>query len=263
MTQVVLQYLLLGAGAGVIAGLLGVGGGLIIVPALAFLFQQQGLAPALIMHMAIATSLATIVATSVSSVYAHHRRGAVLWPAFWRLTPGIVAGAWFGAGAATYVDSATLRIGFGVFELLVAAQMWFALRPAPQRALPGALGMGLAGGGIGFFSALVGVGGGTLTVPFLTWCNRSMHQAVATSAACGLAIAIAGGAAYITAGRHAAALPAYSWGYVYGPAFAGIALASVASAPLGARLAHALPTQALKKVFAVFLSLLAIWMLWA
>ncbi len=254
MLTTLLLYLALGAFAGVMAGMLGVGGGLIIVPVLAWIFGRQQVSDALIMHLAIGTSLASIVVTSISSVRAHHQRGAVLWPAFWRLTPGIVIGAWLGAAVADVLSSAALTKIFAVFVLMVSAQMAFGAKPAPQRELPGAAGMAATGGVIGALSAIVGIGGGSLTVPFLIWCNIHMRQAVATSAACGLPIALAGALGFIVTGFNAADLPAWSLGYVYGPALIGVAFASMLTAPLGAKLAHTLPTDSLKKVFAVFLA---------
>lgn len=256
-----LLYLVLGAFAGVMAGLLGVGGGLIIVPALVWIFRGQGMNDSIIMHLAIGTSLATIVVTSISSVRAHHRRGAVLWPVFWQLTPGIVVGAWLGAAVADALSSLALQKVFALFVLAMSAQMGFGAKPAPHRNLPETIGMIAVGGMIGTVSAIVGIGGGSLTVPFLTWCNVSIRQAVATSAACGLPIALAGSIGFVMTGLNTANLPAWSLGYVYGPALVGIALVSMLSAPFGARLAHTLPTEMLKKVFAVFLALIGIKML--
>lgn len=261
MTELV-SYLLLGGVAGILAGLLGVGGGLVIVPVLAWLFLRAGMAPEVLMHMAIGTSLATIVFTSLSSVWAHHRRGAVLWGAFRRMTPGIVLGAALGAAMADRLPSETLRLIFGLFELTVAMQMALNLRPAAHRGLPGRWGMGVAGSVIGLVSAVVGIGGGTMSVPFLQWCNVSMRQAVATSAACGLPIALAGALGFVLAGWNTPGLPAWSSGYLYWPAFAGIVAASVLFAPLGARLAHLLPTVVLKRFFALFLAFLGVRMLW-
>ena len=258
-----LFYLALGVFAGVMAGLLGVGGGLIIVPTLAWIFHHQQVDDAIVMHLAIGTSLATIVVTSISSVRAHHRRGAVLWPIFWRLTPGIVVGAWLGAAIADALPSAVLSKVFAVFVLTVAAQMGFGAKPAPHRELPGTAGMLTAGGVIGAVSAIVGIGGGSLTVPFLTWCNIAIRQAVATSSACGLPIALAGALGFVVTGLNAAGRPDWSLGYVYGPALVGITLTSMLSAPLGAKLAHTLPTEMLKKVFAAFLTLVGVKMLLA
>lgn len=256
-----LFYLTLGLFAGVMAGLLGVGGGLIIVPTLAWIFHHQQVDDAIVMHLAIGTSLATIVVTSISSVRAHHRRGAVLWPIFWRLTPGIVVGAWLGAAIADALPSAVLSKVFAVFVLTVAAQMGFGAKPAPHRELPGTAGMLTAGGVIGAVSAIVGIGGGSLTVPFLTWCNIAIRQAVATSSACGLPIALAGALGFVVTGLNATGRPDWSLGYVYGPALVGITLTSMLSAPLGAKLAHTLPTEMLKKVFAAFLTLVGVKML--
>jgi uncharacterized membrane protein YfcA len=243
------------------AGLLGVGGGLIIVPALAWIFRLQGVSGEVIMHTAVGTSLATIVITSISSVYAHHRRGAVLWPVFWRLTPGIVIGALVGAAVADALPSDALQRVFAVFVLTVSAQMGFGAKPAAHRGLPGASGMTTAGGVIGSVSAIVGIGGGSLTVPFLSWCNIAIRNAVATSAACGLPIAVAGAFGFVLTGWDNEGLPPWSAGYVYGPALLGIVAASILSAPFGAKLAHTLPTHALKRVFAVFLAFVGINML--
>ncbi|MCL5668809.1 MAG: sulfite exporter TauE/SafE family protein [Gammaproteobacteria bacterium] len=254
-------YPLAGVLVGVIAGLFGVGGGLIIVPVLVFIFHGQGIAPELTMHLAIGTSLATIMVTSLSSVRAHHRHGAVLWPVFRQLAPGIVAGALLGSYIVDQLPNATLRVIFGVFELLVAVQIGFGVKAAPHRQLPGWTGMSIAGVVIGKVSAIIGIGGGTLTVPFLMWCNVGIRQAVATSSACGLPIAVAGALGFIVAGWNETQLPAWSTGYIYWPAFAGIAAASVLFAPLGAKLAHTLPAEKLKRYFAIFLAFLGIRML--
>lgn len=258
-----LIYLGVGAAAGLLAGMLGVGGGLVIVPVLAWLFHGFGFDPALIMHLALGTSLATIVFTSISSVRAHHRRGAVLWPAVQRLAPGIVLGVALGAQLVERLPTASLRTVFAAFVLLAAVQMGFSLLPEACRALPGRLGTAGAGALIGGVSAIVGIGGGTLTVPFLLWCSVSLRQAVATSAACGLPIAAAGALAFAWTGYGNAALPVHALGYVYLPATLGIALSSVVFAPLGARLAHRLPVPVLKRFFALFLALVGLRMLLA
>ncbi len=261
MLEALPVYLAVGAFAGLLAGLFGVGGGLVIVPVLALVFDAQGVDSGVLMHLAVGTSLATIVFTSLSSVHAHHRRGAVLWRQFARLLPGIVIGAWLGSAIADLLPGDSLRRIFGIFELLVAVQMGLALRPAPHRELPGLPGMSVAGTVIGAVSAIVGIGGGTLTVPFLTWCNVAMRQAVATSAACGLPIALAGAIGFLTVGWGDPRLPERATGFVYWPAWAGIVAASVFLAPLGARIAHALPGDRLKRGFALFLAVLGIRML--
>ena len=254
-------YLATGAFAGTMAGLLGVGGGLIIVPILVLSFATQGIAGEVQMHLAVGTSLATIIFTSLSSVSAHHRRGAVVWPTFWAMTPGIIIGALFGAMIARFIPSLSLRTLFGVFELFVALQMALSLKPSAHRGLPGKPGMSGAGAVIGALSALVGVGGGTLTVPFLLWCNVSIQRAIATSAACGLPIAVAGAVGFVISGWGDSQLPAWSSGYLYWPALLGIVSASVLFAPLGAKLAHCLPTVVLKRLFSLLLLALALRML--
>lgn len=260
MLETLPVYLLLGAFAGTIAGLLGVGGGLIIVPVLVYVFTRQGVAPDLMVHLAVGTSLATIVFTSISSVRAHHRRGAVLWKVFWKLTPGIVVGALIGSLIAEWMPAPVLRRFFALFEWVVATQLLMGLRPMPSRTLPGWPGMFGVGGVIGCISSIVGIGGGTLTVPFLVWCNKRMQEAVATSSACGLPIAVAGAAGFVMTGWSHPHLPPQSLGFVYLPAFLGVVLASVLFAPLGAWLAHRLPADTLKRVFALFLYALGLYM---
>lgn len=260
MLEALPLYLLLGALAGVLAGLLGVGGGLIIVPVLVYVFTRQQLDPAVLVHLAVGTSLATIVFTSLASVRAHQRRRAVHWAVFWQLAPGIVVGAFLGSLIAEWMPAPVLRRFFAGFEWLVATQLLLGFRPQAGRRLPGQPGLLGVGGVIGCVSAIVGIGGGTLTVPFLIWCNLRMQDAVATSSASGLPIAIAGAGGFILTGWAVPALPSASLGYVYLPAFLGIVLASVLFAPLGAWLAHRLPGRALQRVFAIFLYGLGLYM---
>ena len=260
MTETFAIYLLLGAFAGTIAGLLGVGGGLIIVPVLVYVFTRQQLDPEVMVHVAVGTSLATIVFTALSSVRAHHKRGAVHWDVFWKITPGIVLGALMGSLLAKWMPAHVLRRFFAIFEWLVAAQLLVGLRPKPGRKMPRFVGMAGVGGLIGCVSAIVGIGGGTLTVPFLVWSNLRMQEAVATSSACALPIAIAGAAGFVLTGWGSPQLPPTSLGYVYLPAFLGIVLASVLFAPVGAWLAHRLPATTLRQFFAIFLVLLGIYM---
>lgn len=254
-------YILLGAVAGVLAGLLGVGGGLIIVPVLYEVFTRIGIDSAITMHMAIATSLATILFTAMASTYVHHVHRAVLWPVFWRLTPGILVGAVIGAGIADYLSTSVLIISFAFFELFVSYQMWFAVKPETSRGLPGFSGMVMAGSVIGSVSAVIGIGGGTLTVPFLTWCNRGIRYAVATSSACGFPVALASVLAYFFLGMNEQNLPAQSMGYIYLPAFVSVSIVSLLCAPLGARLAHTLPVVTLRKIFAILLLVIGVRML--
>jgi uncharacterized membrane protein YfcA len=258
--ETLLIYLAVGAFAGLIAGLFGVGGGLVIVPVLVYVFTQQGMEPDLLVHMAIGTSLATIVFTSISSVYAHHKRGAVLWRVFWQLTPGIVIGALLGAVIADWMPSIVLRRFFAVFEWFVGLQMLLNRQANPGRIVPGTAGLFSAGGVIGTVSSIVGIGGGTLTVPFLVWCNTSMKNAVATSSACGLPIAMAGTVGFVMTGWSVTADLQWSLGYLYLPALFGVVASSVLFAPLGAKLAHSLPGEKLKRLFGLFLLALGSYM---
>lgn len=254
-------YLALGTAAGLLAGLFGVGGGLIIVPVLAWVYIDQGVHADLVMHLAIGTSLASIWLTSVMSIRAHHRRGAVLWPLVRRLTPGIVVGALAGALVADLLPTYALKRVFGVFELLVAAQMLLVGRYKAHFDPPGRAGLTVVGGLIGAISALIGIGGGTLTVPFLVWCRVAVLQAVATSAACGLPIAVAGALGFIVTGWQAPGLPHWSTGYVYWPAWLGIVAASSLSAGWGVRLAHRLPAARLRQAFALLLAIIGVKMI--
>jgi uncharacterized membrane protein YfcA len=260
MTEVIL-YLLTGAAAGLSAGLLGIGGGLIIVPILFFIFSHQPVATEHVMHMALATSLATIIVTSLSSARAHHKRGAVLWPIVFRLSPGIIIGAWLGAMFASTLASNTLRPVFGVFELLVAIHLLVNYKPGAHTTFVNSTKSITGGVVIGGISSIVGIGGGTLTVPFLLWHNISIRHAVASSAACGFPIALAGTVTYIFSGWSMESLPAHTLGYVYLPAFAMIIITSIITAPLGASLAHRLPEKTLRLFFAMFLLILGFKML--
>lgn len=248
-----LAYLIVGAIVGVLAGLLGVGGGLIIVPMLMFCFTWLGLPPDSMMHLALGTSLASIAFTSVSSFMAHHRRGAVVWPAVRRIVPGILAGTFGGSFVAAHLSTAWLKGFFSLFLAYVAVQMLLDRKPAPSRELPGRCGMFGVGSVIGLVSSLVGIGGGALSVPFLLWCNLTGHRAIGTSAAIGFPIAIGGSVGYLVNGWQAASLPPGAVGYIYLPALACIVSASVLTAPLGVRLAHRLPVSRLKRIFAVLL----------
>lgn len=254
-------YVLLGLAAGFVAGLLGVGGGLIIVPVLAWLLEAQGLTQNAI-HYALGTSLASILFTSVSSLCAHHARGAVEWSTVRRITPGILFGTFVGAALAARLSPLPLKIFFVFFLFYAAIQMWWNFKPTAHRQLPGMGGMFGAGSVIGAVSSWVGIGGGTLSVPFQLWCNVPLHRAIGTSAAIGLPIAAAGAAGYALNGPAGTTLPG-SLGYIHLSALACIALGSVATAPLGARAAHALPVGRLKRIFALFLFTLAIRMAWS
>lgn len=246
-------YLVLGACAGVLAGLFGVGGGMIIVPVLVFSFTAQGFDPGILTHLAVGTSLATIIFTSLNSVREHHRKGAVRWPVFVWMAIGILIGAGLGSMTAAAIQGPMLQRIIGVFAILVAIQMGLELKPKASREVPGKPGLTLAGGVIGWASAIFGIGGGSLTVPFLTWRSVPIQQAVATSAACGLPIAAASALSFMALGWHNPGLPPYSLGFIYLPALVGIAATSMLFARFGARLAHRLSPHLLKRLFALLL----------
>ncbi|MGR2739645.1 sulfite exporter TauE/SafE family protein [Billgrantia sp. Q4P2] len=248
-----LGYLVLGAAAGTMAGLFGVGGGLIMVPALAFAFGLQSVDAGIAMHLAIGTSLATIFVTGASSAWAHYQRGSIRREWFMSLLPGLVLGAVVGVFVAGALSGGLLGTLFGVFVVLVALRMALGIGPRAGRAAPGRLGMGVAGLVIGGVSALFGIGGGTLSVPWLSRCGASMTQAVGTSAACGLPIALFGALTFIVVGWNRPSLPVGATGFVMWPAFLGIVLASVPFARLGVRLAHVLSARTLRLAFAALL----------
>ena len=258
----ILELLLLGAFAGFLAGLLGVGGGMLMVPFMTFVLSSKGVPAQYVVKMAIATSLATICFTSISSVRTHHLRGAVRWHIVKLLAPGIVAGSLLGAQLAKVLPTQSLALLFAVFVGFSATQMLIDRKPKPSRQLPGAQGTLAAGGAIGMLSALVGAGGAFVSVPFMTWCNVPIHNAVATSAALGFPIAFAGTLGYVIAGWSLHDMPAGALGFIYLPALVAIAAASVLTAPIGARLAHQLPMAQLRRAFAVLLYGLAAYMLY-
>jgi len=248
-----LLYLALGALAGLLAGLLGVGGGIVVVPMLTFVFAAQQLPSPLILHLALGASLASIAFTSISSLRAHHDRGAVDWQVFRRVTPGILIGTLLGSWLAAQLSTRFLKAFFVFFLFYVALQMLLGVKPRPTRQLPGVGGMFGVGSVIGGVSSLVGIGGGSMSVPFLVWCNVSLHDAIGTSAAIGFPIAVAGAVGYVANGLAIKTLPPHSLGFVYLPALVGIAAVSVLTAPFGARLAHRLPVAHLKRFFALLL----------
>lgn len=255
-----LIYLATGALVGLAAGLLGIGGGLLIVPVLSSVFLYFLNTPEVV-HIAIGTSLATIVVTSFSSARAHHSHGAIRWDAVKLLSIGVLFGAFIGGWSSQFVASDMLGKIFGILELLIAINMLMAFKPSPHRQLPGLVGNSFSGTIIGGVSSLVGIGGGTLTTPYLVWNNLSMHNAIATSTAVSIPVAIAGTIGYFIAGLGASDLPQYATGYLYWPAFFGIVVASYFTAPIGAKWAHQLPVKVLKRTFGIFLIVLAIKML--
>lgn len=262
----IIALLAAGCVAGLIAGLFGVGGGVVMVPVLFTLFSLVGIPASHTMQIALGTSLATIAITAISSARAHHQRGAVNWQIFWRMTPALALGALLGAQIADQISSNALKIAFILGEFAIAFVMWraanqaqHALRTQPALLKPPAV--GIAGLGVGCISALGGIGGGTLNVPYLSKGGLAMQSAVGTAAAMGFPIALFGAAGLIFAGLGNASLTDTSYiGYLHWPAWLSLVIGAVIVAPQGAKLAHALPASTLKRYFAIFLVCMGIWM---
>jgi uncharacterized protein len=250
-------YLTLGAIAGFLAGLFGVGGGLVLVPVLLLLFDAQHFPAEHVMHLALGTSMATILFTSLASLRKHHQHGAVNWRVVRNITPGILLGTGIGALVASSIPTRGLGIFFTLFVYFAAAQILLGVRPHATRQLPGAIGMTLAGMLTGWLSSLVSIGGGTIVVPFLVWCNVSLRNAIGTAAAIGFPVAVGGTIGYVVTGMSINSLPAHSLGFVNLPALFWVALASIITAPLGAKATHQMKTEVLRKLFALLLLALA------
>lgn len=265
-----LQLLTLGLFVGFMAGLLGIGGGGIMVPVLTGLFLAKGIAIENVVHLALGTSMASIIMTSLSSLLAHQKNRAINWSVVKGFSPGVILGAFLATFVATQLNGIYLVIIFSCFMAYIAGQMFLNKKPEPSRKLPTAKGLFFAGSGVGSVSSLVAIGGGSLTVPYLLWHNIDMKKAIATSAAIGLPISIAGSAGYLINGYllDSKVMPAtieYTLGFIYLPAVLLISLACFFTAPLGAKLAHRLPVVFLKKVFAlllIFLSLKMSYTIW-
>jgi uncharacterized membrane protein YfcA len=254
-------YLAIGAAVGFLAGLLGIGGGMVLVPMLFFVFTAKGFAVEHLMHLSLATGLATILFTSLSSVRAHHRHGGVDWAVARAMAPGIMAGSLAAALAAGLIPSRPLAVFFTGFMFYAAAQMFVEVKPKAARQLPGRAGLFAAGAAIGAVSSVLAAGGAFMTIPFLAWCNVPLKRAIGTAAAVGFPIALAGSVGYVVQGLRTTGLPEGTLGYVYVPALALIVAASMPMAPLGARLAHRLPVRRLRVVFSLMLLALALRML--
>lgn len=257
MLEIFSLSLLAGLVAGIVAGLFGIGGGLILVPILVVLFKAHQFSSDFIMQMAVATSLATIVPTSISAILAHHRLGSVLWGKVYRLVPGIIVGSVLGATVADVISAHSLRIIFAIFLLCVGLQMAFEIKPEAGELKPSTVWDVAVAIGIGAISSLLGIGGGTMTVPYLVREGYPVRNAVGVASACGLPIALGGTLSYMFLGYGKSGLPEGSWGYVYLPAFAGIILLSIVTAPLGAKLAHKLPAQTMKRYFSILIFIMA------
>ena len=256
-------YLLMGLFVGFFAGLLGIGGGLILVTLMVYLFTVQGFPADRLLHLALGTSIASIIFTSISSLRAHHKHGAVRWDILRMAVPGLIIGTLFGTFVADQMKSKYLAIFFVIFVYYSAVQMFANVKPKPTRQLPGRFGMTVVAIIVGIVSSLVGVGGGVMTIPLMSLCNVPMRQTIGTSAALGLPIAIAGTVGFIVTGLGKDHLPPLSVGYVYLPALIGIVIGTFVTVPWGAKAAHTLPVSTLKKIFAVILFILATKMLWS
>lgn len=256
----IIEFLMIGLLAGYLAGFLGIGGGFVVVPALTWLLLKDSATAPFAIHMAVATSLATMLVTSLSSIAAHHRKKAIRWPLVKSLAPGLVIGAVLGAFLADYMEGEMLVRVVGVFAILAGLQLVLARKPSGEKPLPGQPGVSMVGLVIGGISSLIGIGGGALTGPWQMWHGIRAQNAVATSAACGYPIAVAGTFAFIFLGA-GAELPDGALGYIHLPAFAGIAVASALSAPLGAATVHRLPPALVKRLFGIFLLLVGARML--
>lgn len=248
--------LIAGAVAGTTAGLFGIGGGLIIVPVLNALFLQAGYSPNHVIKLAIGTSLAAIVFTSASSLWAHHRRRGVRWPLVATMAPGVVIGSLLGAAVADWMPAFWLGVVFTVFIVLIAVRIGWGTTPMGNT-LPAAWQLSALSGGAGSLSALLGIGGGVMHVPLLTWGGVPIREAIGTAAAVGFPLAVTSALAFMVMGSNEQPLPAHSLGYVHLPALGAIVVTSMVFAPLGAKLAHRIPERLLKRSFAGFVLLLA------
>jgi uncharacterized membrane protein YfcA len=255
-------YIALGVLVGFLAGLLGIGGGMTMVPILAIMFPAQGFPFETKMQVILATSMATIMFTSISSVRAHNARGAVHWKALWAMAPGILVGSLIGTRIVAMLSTVFLAVFFTCFLFYTGTQMLLNFKPKASRTLPGTAGLFAAGMVVGFLSAMVGAGGGFFSVPFLSWCNVPVHTAIGTSAALGFPIALFTTIGNVMNGWNVPNVPQPSLGYIYLPALVGISITSVLVAPYGARLSHKLPVATLKRIFAVLLYVLGLRMLW-
>lgn len=254
-------YLIGGGFAGTLAGLLGVGGGIIIIPLLVWLLPHENVPAEAIMHVAVASSLAIVVGTSLSSIRAHHHHHGVQWSVVWQMLAGLVGGAVLGAFVADYLSSDILQILFGLFLMIIAYRMFFTVPVLSEGRIPSLLGLLGVGTFSGTLATMVGIGGGTILVPFFNRCGIEMRKAVATSAVCTFPISFTAVISYMLVGTDQVGLPPYTTGYVYWIPVVGLMIPSILCAPLGARLAHKIPALKLRRIFAVFVFLVSLDML--
>ncbi len=256
-----LIYLLLGVFAGTLSGLFGIGGGLVIVPTLLFCFKFLGFSAENAIHMAIGTSLSIIVITASNSIYSHNKRGSIDWKVVKRILIPLIIGTYAGGLVSSKLSANFLEIVFSVYVVLVSIKMFLDVKVDKAQKETSTLLYSIVGSIIGFKSAILGIGGGTISIPFLSWRGFPMKKAVGVSAALGLPISIVGTTSYIISGLKVSGLPEQSLGYIYLPAFFGVILTSSFSAHFGAKLSHKLPQDKMKKGFAIFLSIVAVKMI--
>jgi uncharacterized protein len=254
-------FLTLGSFIGFMAGLLGIGGGGIMVPLLTSLFLLHGIPVEKVVHLALGTSMASIIVTSISSLRAHHLKGGVIWEVVKGMSLGIILGSYLATLLVSLLSSVYLALFFSAFMAFISIQMFLNKKPKANRELAGNIGLSIAGSGIGAISALVPIGGGSLTVPYLSWQNIDLKKAIGTSAAIGFPISIAGTLGYVINGWENTSVENLTFGYVYLPAVLMISIASFFTAPYGVKFAHSLPIHTLKKIFAILLIILSIKML--
>ena len=255
-------YMCCGAIVGLMAGLLGLGGGLIIVPILIYVFPTLGVKAQYIQQLALGTSLASIIFTSLSSAIAHHKMGNVHWDIFKNITPGILLGTFIGGLIASHMPTLFLKIFFICFLFIITAQMLSNYKPPANRNIPGKIGTAIVGSIIGLISSFVGIGGGTISLTYMYYCNIQMHHAIGTSAAIGFPIALAGATGYALGGYNKPDLPEFTIGFVHLQALFGITVTSMLVAPIGAKISNSIPVKKLKRGFAYFLLIMAIKMIW-
>lgn len=254
-----------GASAGFLAGLFGIGGGTVIVPIMVWLLGYWGIGGEYVQHLAIGTSFAVMVFTTFSGALAQHRRGAIRWEIVRNMSPMMVLGGILGSMVARYIPAAHLQLVFTVFIYALSVQLLLGFSPKPRETMPGRAMMMGVGSGVGVLSSWVGIGGGTLSVPFLLYCRSTIHQATATSAGLAWPMSVSGAVGYLLAGWSVEGLPAGSIGFWYAPAAAILAMGTVLFAPIGVRVAHRLPAPVLKKAVGWLMFFIATQMLckWA
>lgn len=260
--EILLPLIMIGAFAGFLAGLLGIGGGMVVVPIVLWLLERQQIGGAYSQHLAIGTSFAVMVFTTFSGMMAQHRRGAVRWDVVRQMSPAMVAGGLMGSAVARWLPMQFLQLFFTVFVLAVALQMLMRFKPKPGRHLPGWSGLSAAGGLFGMLSSWIGIGGGSLSVPFLIYCNVPVHQATGTSGGLAWPMAVSGAVGYLVSGWGVAGLPPHAFGFWYLPAVAILAACTVLLAPVGVRVAHRLSPEKLKMAVGLLMLVIALQMAW-